>query len=218
VIGTNLAFELDIGATEIGLTKADLFLLTRLVVFVEGPHEEAVLTSMFGARLLAAGIRLVPIHGTLNLPALVDSELIDALELPMAIVTDNTNAGRVRRGQPMSPEEAAVVHWTSEMQAKGITPYPLGFSQRDILRYLDDDVCRSHAPTFPGWDLAWKERPKDVQTGSGFKPWVTEHYGLDLDREAVQRLAAECARLGKIPKALDRLVLEMESLVDRWSI
>lgn len=125
VIGTNLAFELDIGATEIGLTKADLFLLTRLVVFVEGPHEEAVLTSMFGARLLAAGIRLVPIHGTLNLPALVDSELIDALELPMAIVTDNTNAGRVRRGQPMSPEEAAVVHWTSEMEAKGIPPYAL---------------------------------------------------------------------------------------------
>jgi hypothetical protein len=50
-------------ASELGITKGDLLLMTRLVVFVEGPHDVIVLDEWFGNELRDAGIRVFPAHG-----------------------------------------------------------------------------------------------------------------------------------------------------------
>ncbi|MGP8208792.1 MAG: hypothetical protein ACLQVK_22530 [Acidimicrobiales bacterium] len=50
----------------LGLTKADLPLLRGRVLFVEGPHDVAVLEEWLGRLLSAAGVRVIPTHGTKN--------------------------------------------------------------------------------------------------------------------------------------------------------
>jgi hypothetical protein len=42
-------------------------LLTRLAVFVEGPHDQIILEEWFGEELRSAGIRVYPVHGVDNL-------------------------------------------------------------------------------------------------------------------------------------------------------
>jgi hypothetical protein len=80
---------LDGISDEMGWSRADLLQLTRLVLFVEGPHDVAVLEAMFGDELGTAGIRLIPIHGAHNALALVDWELAAALGLQRRLLLDN---------------------------------------------------------------------------------------------------------------------------------
>ena len=53
-------------ADQLGITRGDLLLMTRLGVFVEGDHEMIILGEWFGNELRAAGIRLFPAHGSDN--------------------------------------------------------------------------------------------------------------------------------------------------------
>ncbi|MGH9091920.1 MAG: ATP-dependent nuclease, partial [Acidimicrobiales bacterium] len=212
-VRTDRVRALESIASEVGLTKADLLLHTRLIVFVEGLHDEAVLTAMFGERLRRASVRLVPIYGTNSLGALAESDLIGALGIPMAVVTDHTDPSRVRRGEADSPEERSVVSFLDEMARRGLLVQPLGHSKRDILDHLSDDVCRSFAPDFPGWESARQTWSRD--TGLDFKRWVKRAYGLKLDRDSVARIAEDCAKHGEIPPALDRLVREIEAQAGR---
>jgi hypothetical protein len=87
---------------EMGLSRADLLQLTRLILFVEGPHDVAVLEGMFADRLRAAGVCLIPIHGTDNVLALVDSEVIAALGIHTRVLFDHTNVQAVHSRRPSS--------------------------------------------------------------------------------------------------------------------
>jgi hypothetical protein len=64
---------------ELGITKGELLLLTRLAVFVEGPHDQIILDEWFGEELRSAGVRVYPVHGVDNLTGLVESEITAAL-------------------------------------------------------------------------------------------------------------------------------------------
>jgi energy-coupling factor transporter ATP-binding protein EcfA2 len=170
MVDADLISALDGMKEQIGLSAADLFLLTRLVLFVEGPHDVAILGAMFGDRLRRAGVQVIPIHGVGNLPGLVDSEVVQALGLPMALVTDRTNSGRVRRGEPQTDEERAVSRFIGELARKGTRIESLGHSKPDILDHLDEGICRKVAPKFPGWDSAAAEWKRSGRTLS-FKSW-----------------------------------------------
>ena len=50
-------------AGELGITKGDLLLMTRLVLFVEGIHDVIILSEWFSSDLRDAGIRVFPVHG-----------------------------------------------------------------------------------------------------------------------------------------------------------
>lgn len=211
IVDADLISALDRVKEQIGLSAAELFLLTRLVLFVEGPHDVAVLGVMFGDRLRRAGVQMIPIHGVGNLPGLVDSEVVHALGLPMALVTDRTNSGRVRRGEPQTGEEQAVSRFVGELARKGTHVESLGHSKRDILDHLDEGICRKVAPGFPGWDIARVEWNRSGRTVD-FKPWVEASYGLRLDRGSVEELARACTREGRIPPALERLIRHVEAI------
>ena len=60
-------------AGELGITKGDLLLMTRLVLFVEGLHDMIILSEWFG-----------------NEPGLVGNEIIGALGMRMAILMDKS--------------------------------------------------------------------------------------------------------------------------------
>jgi hypothetical protein len=168
---------------------------------------------MFGKRLSAASIRLVPIHGTNSLPALAESGILSSLGLPLASLTDNTDPGWLTRGVRLSGEEQDVFRFLSEMRRQGIQITPLGTTARDILSYLDQEVCQEFAPDFPGWGRAARDWSHSSERESvSFKQWVLVQYGLHLDRDAVAKIAKRCTQLDRIPLELTQIVTAMESL------
>jgi len=190
---------------DLGLTAGELLLLMRFALFVEGPHDQAVLLAIFGNELAAAGIKLFPLHGIDNALAIVDSEVISSLGIRMGVLGDNIDRQRIGAGEASTYEERATLRLLQEARRSGKRLSPFGLQRRDILEYLDGDVCRTEAPDFPGWDEAtrvWNQGDRSTS----FKSFVTERFGLRLDRNTVHRLAVETALAGHIPDELQQVV------------
>ena len=77
-------------ATEVGMHPAAALSLHRAILFVEGPLDEAVLDEYAGPALDAAGVTIIPIHGTKNLEGLIDGEFTTRLGIKTGVLTDNT--------------------------------------------------------------------------------------------------------------------------------
>jgi AAA domain, putative AbiEii toxin, Type IV TA system len=194
-------------ADDLGMTKGDLLLMTRLVLFVEGEHDVIILSEMFGSELRDAGIRVFPAHGGDNFaelavtkPGLVGGEIIGALGIRMAVVLD-TSPTRV---------EPTVNRMVREAEAAGRQVTAVRLSEDDILYYLDEEICRKHAPRFPGWHEA-RDAARDAKARK-WKTWVTDRYGLDLSPGNIRRLAAECRKQGRIPAELARVIQTLTAL------
>ena len=194
----SLASELAEAREALGLTQGELLLMTRLALYVEGPHDQIILTEWFADELSAVGIRVFPAHGVDNLPALVTNEIITALGIRIATLSDDTSIPHVVSGRPITHEDRAITRLLREAASAGTEAKTIGLSRADILHYLDEEVCRQAAPRFPGWEAALTERASSG-TRQPWKHWVTSQYGLPLDRDSVSILAAECRRRGKIP-------------------
>lgn len=201
----NLADEL-VGASEVlGLTEGELLLMTRLALFVEGPHDQIILTEWFADDLHSAGIRVFPVHGVDNVLALADSEIVSALGIRIATLSDDTSVPRASSGRPKTRGERAVARLLREAAAAGVEVRAIGLSRPDILCCLDDEICQQVAPQFPGWTAATTEHAA-TGTREPWKRWVTSQYGLSLTRDAIRSLAAECWRHGKIPAELSSIM------------
>ncbi len=212
-----------------GLGAGELLLYTRLALFVEGLHDVAVLEEWAGPQLDAAGVRIFPMHGTHNLAdrhdavrpssALLDSEVIEALGIRLGVLVDNAGIERVRAGRPITDEESRVLSFLKRARERGrpaVQPY--GWSKPDIIEFLDDEICRNHAPNFPGWSLATKEWRKIRDRRPEFKSWVKERYGLSLHSEQVRTIAAECRNADRIPaefvSRIDEIVRGASQAID----
>jgi hypothetical protein len=206
-----LATELAADAERLGITQADLLLLRRGVLFVEGPHDVAVLDEWLGSVLGAAGVRVIPAHGTESLKGLMESEVIAELGLRMGVLTDNTVVQRIRAGRPQSNEENVLHRIVSEAQRAGRHVQPFGLSKHDIAQYLPDDICAAVAPRFPGWQAAVAACRARRGTAKELKSFVRAEYGLRLDRGSVCRLARDVAKAGRIPQEILNLGREVEA-------
>jgi len=74
--------------------------------------------------------------------------------------------------------------------------------------YLDDDACRAAASGFPGWRTAerdWKASSREL----GFKRFVSERYGLVLDRIAVHALAVSTREREQVPPELEQVLRQI---------
>ena len=208
-------------ASEIGLTSGDLFMMSRYVLFVEGPHDLAILEEFFGDMLKANSIRLLPLHGANNISMIAESEIVWSMGIPMGVLTDGTNVERVQRGERSNYVEKLVVRLLREVKAAGRTVDTFGISFDDILFCLDDDVTASLAEGgFPGWGEAqkiWRDRdqPANVTAnGSKFKEWVTSTYSLRLDRDSVREIAKKCKEAGMISEELSKVVTDIVTKVN----
>ncbi|MFM8857837.1 MAG: AAA family ATPase, partial [Actinomycetota bacterium] len=77
-------------ADEIGLHPASALSLHRAILFVEGILDEAVLDQYAWPAFGAAGVTIIPIHGTKNLEGLIDGEFAARLGIKTGVLTDNT--------------------------------------------------------------------------------------------------------------------------------
>jgi energy-coupling factor transporter ATP-binding protein EcfA2 len=195
---------------ELGITKGEILLMTRLAVFVEGPHDQIILDEWFGDDLRAVGIRVFPVHGVDNLPGLADSEIASALGIRMATLSDDTSIRRPAARRARTRGESAVHRLLQEAAKAGIDVKAVGLAQPDILYYLDETICRQFAPGFPGWQAAAAERAATTKPPR-WKDWIESQYGLTLDRDNVRSLARRCREDGKIAAELTQKVKELSA-------
>lgn len=214
-VTADIKASLNLVKDEVGLTDADLLLLTRLALFVEGPHDKEVLEAFFGDDFQSAGVVVIPFHGTHNALALVDAEVFWALDIRLAVLTDHTSIDRVRTRAPHTQEERKIVQLLREAQSSG---HPIdrraqfGLNQPDILYYLDIDVCQTREPTFPGWAETWER--SGASGGSEWKRWLASNYpklGVK-SRRGVRQVADACRCAGKVPAELRAMVAEIVEL------
>jgi hypothetical protein len=204
----NLADELARVSDEFGLTKGELLLLTRLALFVEGQHDELILHEWFGEALRTAGIRVFPVRGVDNLHGLATSEVIAALGIQIATLSDDTSVASAVAQIPRTRGERAVAKLLEEARRAGVSVHAVGLDQPDILFYLDETICRQYAAGFPGWQTAIDEWADGGRRGP-WKRWIKTKYGLSLTPTGIRDLAQECHAKGKIPAEITRKVSEL---------
>jgi hypothetical protein len=204
----NLADELRRVSEEFGLTKGELLLMTRLVLFVEGQHDVIVLHEWFADELRTAGVRVFPVHGVDNMPGLATSEIIAALGIRIATLSDDTSVPNAIANSPRTRGDRAVARLIAEAERARVTIHAVGLDQPDILFYLDETICRQHAPGFPGWRTAINEWAKSGEHAP-WKRWVKTRYSLQITPSGIMGLAQECRVQGKIPAEIVRKVQEL---------
>jgi hypothetical protein len=199
-------------AEMLGLNPSDLLLLNRAILFVEGPHDVAVLEEWVGRQLRAAGVKVIPAHGLDNMKGLLESEVVEALGLRVGVLADRTVAEHLPHA-PQNNQETAIARLVREAEARAKPVKVFGLSKADIVEYLPDDVCAEAALGFPGWQKAL-EAWRHSLGGADMKSFVTNRYHLRLDRSAVRRLAQKTAQGGQIPPE----VLMRAKEIEAWAV
>ena len=176
-------------AVEIGMHPASVLSLHRAILFVEGPFDVAVLDEFAGSAFDAAGVMLVPIHGTRNLQGLIDSELSTRLGIKMGILTDATDPTTMgeRSNNKRSGEEVKVSRLLKLFEDRGLeVPTAFGVIEDDLLFALPVEGIREHVVKGPFPD--WKELVAECRAATGqgasdsvnWKSFAEERYGLDI--------------------------------------
>jgi hypothetical protein len=205
-------------ANQIGLTSGDLFMMSRFVLFVEGPHDLVILEEFYGDLLRGCAVRLVPLHGAHNISLLATSEIVWQMGIPIGVLTDGTNIERIMDGKRSNHIEKLVDRMLRECTVENREVAAFGLELDDILFYLDDDITATFARNaFPGWrnaQVVWEQidQPRnDTANGAKFKKWISETYELPLDRDSVRAIARKCKEAGKLPDELSAKVSEVIS-------
>ena len=207
-------------ALEIGMHPASVLSLHRAILFVEGPLDVAVLDEFAGGALDAAGVLLIPIHGTKNLQGLVDSELTTRLGIKMGILTDATDLTTMgeRSNSKRSSEEVKVGRLLKLFEDRGLAaPTVFGVMEDDLLFALPVEGIREHVVKgpFPAWkDLVAECRAATGQGASdsvNWKSFAQERYELDIAtgngvRRVVHELSLNDVPMPSIQAVVDQII------------
>lgn len=77
---SSLVHELDLADRaalgHLGLTPSDLLRWPKVILLVEGEHDEVLLECFLGDRLRAARVEIIPLHGGIKLPHTLNSQVL----------------------------------------------------------------------------------------------------------------------------------------------
>jgi hypothetical protein len=86
----------EVRADALGMSKADLLLLYRVVLIVEGQHDEVVLRSLLGDDLNRLGVLVLPLRGAKGAKSLADAAILArTLSAPIVVLFDNDRSGQL---------------------------------------------------------------------------------------------------------------------------
>lgn len=167
-------------AESIGLREADLMLMSKGILIVEGTDDVKVIRHFFGKELDQGRVTLLPLHGTLQAMALVETEFLIKVGKRMMILFDNVTTEKLKRAQAgeilvLSDEEEKVQKILMEMtdpRAYHVMDNPL----EDIVFALPNTATATvlkekYGVNFPGWDdvlAAFGKRPNPKESGKRF--------------------------------------------------
>ena len=209
-------------ARDLGMHPATVLSLIRGILFVEGPLDKAVLDEYASPALEAAGIAIVPIHGTRNLEGLIDGELTPRLGIKVGILTDDTDPATMahRSNKKRSREETWVARLQKSYVDQGFPPpTSFGIPEKDLLFALPAEGIRNcypeRASCFPGWLQLLEECRAAFGLGpSDSPPWkdyAEQQYGLPLStaegvRSLVHTLDLAGVEFPTIRRVIDQIV------------
>ncbi len=206
-------------AAEIGMHPAAALSLHRAILFVEGPLDEAVLDEYAGPALDAAGVAIIPMHGTKNLEGLIDGEFPTRLGIKTGVLTDNTDISSIwdRSHKKRSGEEKKLVKLLDRFEAQGAPPPTLfGVQEHDLLFALPPEAIRSYlGGPFPSWHELREECREAEGRGPSdsvdWKSYALERYGLPITtndgvRRVIRALDLDGVELTSIRKVINDII------------
>ncbi|MGO4246277.1 hypothetical protein AB4Y87_03610 [Paenarthrobacter sp. RAF54_2] len=226
---------LSSSATELGLAPSDLLQLTRVVVLVEGAHDEIVFDSVLGEDIRRARGRIIPINGAGHAKSIADARiLLDATTATIVLVLDNVDSQPVldvwnqatqacRDGNRKAAKSilsglsrlgrGGEVVWLQALGERAIETNvlhrikPFGLLKRDVLCYLPTS-------SFLSGTAGWEELSADYErarnagtTKEDFKSWLKHMRGADFSRDKVKEAALSLG--GDLPREFADLALKI---------
>lgn len=176
-IDDDLLGQLDGDLTGLGLTRIDWLQAVAGVILVEGKHDRLVLDAIFGPELAASRLQVLPLHGSDNAWALVESEFLGTIDVPQWLLLDNTRRDLLTR-RPKNKEEEVLGHVLKHRP----DIRPAFYEEPDIICALPDAAVRRayQLARFDGWASirrAWKRsRPPE-----NFKTFALRSMGAGSD-------------------------------------
>lgn len=206
-------------AVDVGMHPASALSLHRAVLFVEGPLDVAVLEEFAGPRLDAAGVMLIPVHGTKNLEGLVAGEVVTRLGLIVGILTDATDPSTMgeRSRKRLSSEEKKVQRIVELATVRGLQPPRIfGVTEDDLLFALPrDGVIKYLGQEFPEWRELVAEAREAVGANPSqsvnWKQHAFDHYGLPIIdpagvREVVRHLDLAGVKMPSLETVVEQVI------------
>jgi energy-coupling factor transporter ATP-binding protein EcfA2 len=219
----------------LGLAPSDLFQHLRVVVVVEGRHDEVVLRSAIGDDLDDVGAVLVPMRGAKQLSHVLDSRFVfDYSDAKVLIVVDNTDAKvcavweqaieAASVGDPLAarrvleqlkPEGEQLflrefgIRAVERGQTGRISVH--GLSRPDVLDYLP---AAALVPKAAGRDWDRLRIDSGAKTGTAFKKWLREKLDFSDDDSLLE---AAVSQLDALPSDFVELVEKAGKMArDPW--
>lgn len=175
-------------ARRLGQTPGTLALLTKVVLLVEGPMDEAIIAAFVETELRTSRTLMLPLMGTKTVHAIPDAPyLFNSTDAPVLICLDNTDARFIsklrdnlvatrddaqRRRLLAEAAEAPEVKKSAEMrtlkdllsaasQARRLDRvHVFGFRKSDIVQYLDVNLIKPGA-------TSWSQLLQDFEQSLG---------------------------------------------------
>jgi len=209
-------------AVDVGVHPATALSLNRGILFVEGPLDVAVLDEYAGGKLDAAGVKIIPIHGTKNLEGLISSELVTNLGMKYGILTDATVTATMkdRSGNKRSSEERKVVRVLQRAEDEGLpVPAVFGVPEADLLFALPPQAISTYTERpFPEWRALVDECRSSLGKGPSdsvnWKAYAFEKYGVPLTTPSGVRTLVRSLDLAQMP--LPSITAVIEEIVE-WA-
>jgi ABC-type branched-subunit amino acid transport system ATPase component len=207
---------------ELGLDRGELLTSTSLLLFVEGESDRMVLESLFGDRLRAAGVEVVPMGGVTKSGGVLDTELLlrwssaqvcvmfDDLaqtELDELVALDDDTLRKAsRKGKTERQYMARLIGKARQLNR------PLhieGIPVHDIFDLLTDAALRAVFPKWPGHTQA---RADQKRAGKGLHPkeFRERAYGIPKHDVFWYAQVADLMRR-QPPRELERVVRAAET-------
>lgn len=193
--GRSLVQRLDMSDRDalhdLGLVPSDLLRWPRVILLVEGEHDEVLLEALLGDRLRQARVKVIPLHGGAKLAATVDSQvLFDHTDAHVVALLDNLRVERLSeiwqaavdlaiRGDIASAREVVIRGLPDDPKKKG---QEAGYMRTWLVRALDRGLASRATPYALGEVDIIRYLPV-----SSFVPNSTDW--ADLDEEHQRQLA-----------------------------
>jgi energy-coupling factor transporter ATP-binding protein EcfA2 len=203
--------------SQLGIAPSELLQHIRLVVVVEGRHDEIILRTVIGADFDGIGAIVVPMGGAAKLSPVLDSRLIfDYTDAKVLVVLDNSgdevrsvweqamaasragdlaSARETLLGLKRDGERGFLRNFGLRAVEQGQTDRVevFGLTHPDILDYLSPSAV---VPKSGGRDWNRLRSESGAKTGTAFKNWLRDTLDFD-DEDSVLELAAR--RTGSPP-------------------
>ncbi len=80
---------------QLGLTKSDLLMMARTLLFVEGQHDKVVFETLLGRDLERRGVRIMAVRGAAKMKHTLRADLLHFTDAPVVCVIDNLSSDLV---------------------------------------------------------------------------------------------------------------------------